>query len=741
MQLQLKLNPRKVGIVLTCVALLLSGLSLIADYIVEVAYQDSDFAWLRLVDLFSVNLEESIPTWFATTLLFAASAILLVIALMQWQWGDHYRKHWGGLAVIFLYLSLDEGAVIHEVAADPLTEFFKTGGYLYFGWQILFVPLLLFFALVYLPFVMHLPPRTRNGFIAAGILYVGGAVVTEGISANELYLASDSYTYRYLAIATLEEFMEMLGVIVFISTLLDYIIIHEWQFSFISTDSQRKRSVTAEIPTPAREDRILDIIDRLRQYPHIHRIVLFAGGINMVFILWITVREATVINHLAELLLLLAAGIVVAGWVLGRALRPRVQNLPITRWGSWLLMAHLTLPVWFRLLVAGFDSLGLSFLSHWLLLPFSLILAAVFYTVWLPAMMPGTVKTRVSQSGGIVAGIILLMVFEQWGYYPVLILYMLVFLAILLMLDMSYTAWVSAALLAAVWVWFLPALNQWSNTFWFQHHDDLPADATTLFSDYSLRQKVDVLQDSSGNQYLYQNGVPYFDPVNGTWRNTLMGRLPASLIQPENALVMGAGSMQMELMIANYAGHVTTVEPDSLVAAVSQDLLTSYNFMDRLDNRTVVIDDSYSFLNQSEVHYDLIAIDLPDAYDLQTGALYTSPFFLLASEHLADRGVLVVNLTRPFTPDHLLSRRIGATLLAHFDDLLIVNSRDTSYAYASHDLPFTPEDVQQALEMTGETGFGIFETDAIRAIVAEAQPINDTGAWLWFYLDGTLSAH
>lgn len=729
MQFHLKINPRKfaIGLVLTSIALAI--LSLITEYIVEVSYRDMDFAWLRLIDLFSVNLEESIPTWYSTILLFLACLILLAITLMKWQAQDAYRKYWAGLALIFLYLSMDEGAVIHEVAADPLTQFFNTDGYLYFGWQIVFVPLVLIFALLYLQFLLHLPATSRYGFIVAGLIYVGGAVVVEGFSADLLATTDGIYTYRYLATATLEEFCEMIGIVVFIYALLEYIVQHEGQFSFISADHQ-KQIATDLIEVCDRqvsaEDWLQRQIERLLQHPQIDKIALFVASVSAVFIQWIALRETTALVQQSELVTVLMIVIFIVGWIMAFILHQRLQKLPLLWIAVGIIISHVSIPVWLRLIDAQFS----NWIGDWVIIAFAILVTAVFYSLFLPAVSNDRFRALPVQFAGIMSGIVLTLLLGQWGYYPVIVLYTVLFFSTLFLFNRSHKVLLRLALILATWLWFLPALTQWSNTVWYRSIHNLSEETTTIFSDYSLSQKIDVLQDNEGNMYLYQNGVAHFDPINGIWRNIIMGRIPASLIQPENALVIGAGSMQMELMIANYAGHVTTIESDVVLAAVSRDLFTSYNFMDTLDNRTISIANPQSYLEQANTDFDLISIDLPDVYDLQTGTLLTTPYFELVSENLSEDGVFVVNLTQAFVPSQQTSRRIAASLLLHFEDVIVVNSRSTSYAFASQNLPFSGADVQVAIEVTGETEFGIFESGAVRAIVGEAQPIHDRFEWL-----------
>jgi hypothetical protein len=224
MRLEYTLNPRRIALFLGVVSLYLAIQSLIGEYLLErVLSSEIDSFVTSIIDLFSVNSEETIPTWYSTLILFVSSMLLAFIAAAKQVNQDPYRRYWVGLAVVFLYLSMDEGAVIHEIFVDPLQAAFDATGYLAFAWQIVAVPMVIIFALLYLRFLLHLQSRTRNLFILAGLLYVGGALVVEAISANRWYL-DGGITFQYLAIGTVEELFEMLGVAVFIFALLTYVV-------------------------------------------------------------------------------------------------------------------------------------------------------------------------------------------------------------------------------------------------------------------------------------------------------------------------------------------------------------------------------------------------------------------------------------------------------------------------------------------------------------------------------------
>jgi len=252
MRLEWGIHPRKVALILAILSFYFAVQSLIAEYLIENVLDNDAYRSLVLtIDLFSVNAEQTIPTWYAVLLLFGAAVLLAWIAIAKRSQGDCYWRYWIGLAVLFLYLSMDEGAAIHEILADGLQNTLNLTGFLTFGWQIVAAPLVLLFAVLYLRFLLHLPRRTRNLFIVAGIVYVGGALVVEGISANQ-YDAGGGVTFNYLAIATVEESCEMLGVVVFIYALLDYIVDRDYAVAlYPQVPAPTTEAISSVAPAPS----------------------------------------------------------------------------------------------------------------------------------------------------------------------------------------------------------------------------------------------------------------------------------------------------------------------------------------------------------------------------------------------------------------------------------------------------------------------------------------------------------
>jgi hypothetical protein len=125
------------------------------------------------------------------------------------------------LSAIFILMSLDETAHIHEAIGEKLHLALNTGGFLLFAWVIpaaIFVALL---ALVYRRFLLNLPRKTRLLFVVSGAMYVGGAIGMELLEGKYLG-TSVTMPVVWIIITTIEETLEISGLIVFLHTLMSY---------------------------------------------------------------------------------------------------------------------------------------------------------------------------------------------------------------------------------------------------------------------------------------------------------------------------------------------------------------------------------------------------------------------------------------------------------------------------------------------------------------------------------------
>ncbi|QDT98873.1 hypothetical protein [Gimesia aquarii] len=175
-----------------------------------------------IVPLLYVDYEANLPTWYSSMALLVASFVLCLIALSKRFQGDRYTFHWFFLSGLFFLLSIDEVATIHECAIEPMRRLIDARGVLHYAWVIPGGIFVLIVGAMMLRFLIALPSRTRNLFLTAGAVFVGGAIGVEMISAYHAYSHGEK-NLLYALIITFEEAMEMLGVIIFIHASLEYL--------------------------------------------------------------------------------------------------------------------------------------------------------------------------------------------------------------------------------------------------------------------------------------------------------------------------------------------------------------------------------------------------------------------------------------------------------------------------------------------------------------------------------------
>ncbi len=193
-----------------------------------------------LIPLTNFDTESNIPTLYSfLTLLIAA--ILLVIIGFREKKINHNWSSWIFLALVFLYLAIDEGSAYHEKWIEVIRTTLDTTGIFYFAWVIPYAILGIVLLLTYLRFIMALPARTRKLFILAGSIFVSGAIGFEMLSGI-IAASYNTNTIFYALLTTGEELLEMIGIALFNYALLDYHVNQHGELRFTVTGSQTNLS-------------------------------------------------------------------------------------------------------------------------------------------------------------------------------------------------------------------------------------------------------------------------------------------------------------------------------------------------------------------------------------------------------------------------------------------------------------------------------------------------------------------
>ncbi len=239
--MNIEIYPRKLFTKFLYLILILLFANVIG--IVSKFYFDHDNIY-ELIPWFDFDTELNIPTIYSSFALIFVSILFSIIASTHKRLGSSYFP-WLVLAIIFLFLSIDEIASIHERIGVPVRKSLSTSGLLFYAWVIPYgnawvIPYgiaLVVFVITYFRFLMSLPNKIMIFFVVSGATFVAGAIGFEllGGRHHDLY-GTNNLIYSLLY--TCEEFLEMLGIVIFIYTLLLYIA-SQFKYFTITINEQR----------------------------------------------------------------------------------------------------------------------------------------------------------------------------------------------------------------------------------------------------------------------------------------------------------------------------------------------------------------------------------------------------------------------------------------------------------------------------------------------------------------------
>lgn len=231
--MKIEIAPKKILFSLCAVIVVLMGFNLLG--IISKYGFGHDYVY-GLVPLFDFDTEKNVPTFFSACMLMVSSVILAAITHVHRKVGDAFIA-WGGLSLIFLFLSIDEIASIHERFIEPVRTLLNVSGLLFYAWVIPYGIALAVFMILYLEFLLNLPERIMRLFLLSGGIYVSGAIGIELLGGRHVSLYGEE-NYGYAFFCMVEETLEMVGVVLFIYTILTHMV--ERFSSFTITVSHRQ---------------------------------------------------------------------------------------------------------------------------------------------------------------------------------------------------------------------------------------------------------------------------------------------------------------------------------------------------------------------------------------------------------------------------------------------------------------------------------------------------------------------
>jgi hypothetical protein len=217
--MDIELKPRKIVAVLLVVVAFFALANVLA-LISEFAF-GHDYVF-GLIPLIALDEEQNLPTYFSSGLWLACALMSLAIAASEKANRKGY-VYWRILALISLYISIDEFVAFHEKVINARVRGpMATAKPFYVSWILVYAVAVVGVALTFGRFVLKLPSEIRRLVIIAGVAYVVAAMGFEEISG--LYLESHGWNFGlgYGVITFFEETLEMVAIVTFLYALMLY---------------------------------------------------------------------------------------------------------------------------------------------------------------------------------------------------------------------------------------------------------------------------------------------------------------------------------------------------------------------------------------------------------------------------------------------------------------------------------------------------------------------------------------
>jgi hypothetical protein len=212
---RITLYPRNIVIWLSTITILL-----IVAHLITIAtpyiFGGFEHGLVRLLfSLFFLDGEGNLPAIFSTCL-FLLNAVIFLIVWKAACLADEGQKIWLLLSSVFVFLALDESISIHERLIDPLREALDATGIFYYTWIIPYGIGVVLLSIFVIPVFVRMQKKIRFWFGLSAAVYLFATIGLEMISGKYLVMMNEQKDIVWILMITLEESLEMVGLIILV---------------------------------------------------------------------------------------------------------------------------------------------------------------------------------------------------------------------------------------------------------------------------------------------------------------------------------------------------------------------------------------------------------------------------------------------------------------------------------------------------------------------------------------------
>ena len=216
---RITLYPRNIVIWLSTIAILLLAAHLITIAMPYI-FEGFEHGFVRLLfSLFFLDGEGNVPAIFSTSLFLINAVLFLMVWKAAGLAGDS-QKIWLFLSSLFVFLAIDESISIHERLIDPLRQALDATGIFYYTWIIPYGIGIVLLSIFMIPVFWRMQKRIRFWFGLSAATYLFATIGLEMISGKYLVMMNEKKDIVWIFMITLEESLEMGGLIILVYALL-----------------------------------------------------------------------------------------------------------------------------------------------------------------------------------------------------------------------------------------------------------------------------------------------------------------------------------------------------------------------------------------------------------------------------------------------------------------------------------------------------------------------------------------
>ncbi|MBL8611308.1 MAG: fused MFS/spermidine synthase [Myxococcales bacterium] len=437
--------------------------------------------------------------------------------------------------------------------------------------------------------------------------------------------------------------------------------------------------------------------------------VLFYAGVNLALVQLLSLRELSIALSCGEIVILVVTASYFFGQAVGYLASRRLSDRAVR--GALFGAAALHVPLvpfvrWFAASCEKADAPG------WVVplasVPVALALTGV-YTVFLPRLFPASgakardlARAYTTELAGFAAGFVIVGVFPRWTLTSFALVYGVVLVLLARSAAVGARAVAATAALASLVALTTPWLDRESEHAWVRSHATWLKEPRVVHEEHTPYQKIMVTEQPDGSRALFLNGIEYFDSTDLEAFNVQLSRTPVALRPGGNVLIVGGGSLSNVYHASSRAGRITTVELDGRVVEVGKAWFERYNHLGSVKVPwRVVVDDAKHFLATTDERFDVVIVDVPAPFYVQTALLFTREFYELVRARLTDRGILSAYLAGlAGGKDTRIPGQVLAAVDAVFPEYFVIDSKAAAngFVLASARPVATPEELLAVLE-------------------------------------------